>query len=409
MKLPVSPYPSIGEIVYEVAVRSGLVLSTDNGNLYEDLKAFKDERKRPGLDPIEIPTTILYSLEARLADYLGDPYAANVIFVGGRRWLEFYAGFVTRHDAGLLERQHMRELLWPTIFGVGGYSLLNAVYTVLPLVKPTVVLNSPAPFGCVIKALCTRGSKDYSLICEHRAKEHGIDFDNCRDTLDAWLKGPTVPNLDRALELLKALGLDHEMGPKLWVMAGRLLSRTPLEYRKSIANHLSLKERTIADAEEAFFWRKREVAMENVRQYSIGPDRPYGALREALYNPDVPRDAAAVQDMLSRLERTWAPIAGQTYHIVEWLRARFLVLCRQNEKALEHYQAAYNLGVGRDPDIFKYVLAEALALAGKLGKKKLVKRYDSLLGLHWMGEWDGELNSLPELFEKQFDPRLFYD
>ena len=59
MKLPISPYPSIGEIVYEVAVRSGLVLSTDNGNLYDDLKAFKDERKRPGLDPIEIPSTIL--------------------------------------------------------------------------------------------------------------------------------------------------------------------------------------------------------------------------------------------------------------------------------------------------------------------------------------------------------------
>jgi len=75
MKLLVSPYPPIGEIVYEVAVRSGLVLSTDISNLYEDLKAFKDDRKRPGLDPIEIPTTILYSLEARLADYLGDPYA----------------------------------------------------------------------------------------------------------------------------------------------------------------------------------------------------------------------------------------------------------------------------------------------------------------------------------------------
>jgi len=409
MKFPVSPYPSIGEIVYEVAVRSGLVLSTDNSSLYDDLKAFKDDRKRPGLDPIEIPTTILFSLEERLADYLGDPYAANLIFVGGRRWLEFYAGFVTRHDAGLLERQHMRDLLWPTIYGIGGYLLLSAVHTILPLVNPTSFLSSSAPFGCVIRSLCTWGSKDYSLICEHRAREHNIDFDNCRDTLDAWLKGPGVPNLDRALEVLKALGLDNEMGPKLWVVAGRLLSRTPLEGRKAIANHFSMPNSTVADAEEAFFWRKREVAMEHVQQYNIGPDRPYGALREALYNPDVPRDAAAVEDMLIRLERTWEPIAGQTYHIVEWLRGRFLVLCSQNEEALEHYQKAYNLGVGRDPDIFKNVLAEALTLAGKLGKKKLVKRYDSLLGLHWMGDWDGDPESLPELFNKRFDPRLFYN
>lgn len=409
MKLPISPYPSIGEIVYEVAVRSGLVLSTDNGSLYDDLKAFKDERKRPGLDPIEIPATILVGLEKRLSDYLGDQYAANIIFVIVRRWLEYYAGFVTRHDAGLLERHHMKDLLWPTIFGVGGFLLLKAAHVILPLVQPTILLNDQAPFGCVIKSLCTWGRKDYTLVCEHRAKEHNIDVDNCRDTLDGWLKGAGVPNLDRALEILQALGLQNEMGPKLWVVTGRLLARTPLEYRKAIANNFNMTDCTMADAEEAFFWRKREVAMENVQKYNIGPDRPYGALRDALYNPNIPRDAAVVEDMLARLERTWEPIREQTYHIVEWLRGRYLVLCGEDEKALQHYQAAYNLGVGRDPDIFKNVLAEALALAGKLGKKKLLSRYDSLLGMHWMNEWDGNPDSLPELFDKRFDPRLFYN
>lgn len=71
MKLPISPYPSLGEIVYEVGTRSGLVLSTDGTGFYDDLKAFKDERKRPGLDPIEVPTNILLKLENRLATYIG--------------------------------------------------------------------------------------------------------------------------------------------------------------------------------------------------------------------------------------------------------------------------------------------------------------------------------------------------
>ncbi|MDT4832954.1 hypothetical protein FQZ97_665310 [compost metagenome] len=408
MKLPVSPYPSIGEIVYEIAVRSGLVLSTDNGNLYDDLKAFKDDRKRPGLDPIAIPTTVLFSLEARLADYLGDRYAANVVFVAARRWLEYYAGFITRHDAGLLERCHMTYLLWPTIFGFGGYHLLKLIHQILPIVQPTSILADPAPFGCIIKSLCTWGRKDYNLICEHRANEHQIDVDNCRDTLDGWLKGPAVPNLDRGLEVLRGLGLDQEVGPKLWIVAARLLAKTPLECRKAISNHFTLSEDSIALAEEAFFWRKREFALEHTKGLNIGPDRPYSALREALYNPDIPRDAAAIEDMLERLERTWAPIAGQTYHITQWFRGRYHVLCGQYEKALEHYQAAYNLGVGRDPDIFKNVLTEALALAGKLGKKKLLERYDSLVGMHWATEWDGDPASLPELFDRKFDPRLFY-
>lgn len=407
MKLPVSPYPSIGEVVYELATRSGLVLSTENTGLYDDLKAYKDERKRPALDPIEIPSTILSALEKRLATFIGDEALANIIFLSFRRWLEYYAALIPKHEAGLLDRYDMMSLLWPTIFAFGASVTLRMIHCALPIVALEKILLDAAPFGCLVKALCTWGAKDYAKICEYRAATNDIDPDNCRDTLDGWLNGPGVPNLDRADEILRALGLGSEFGPKLWIVAARLLGRTPKQSREAIANFLSLPD-DAPTCEDAFFWLKRQRKMDRVQGLNIGPDRPISALREALYNPSIPRDAAAVEDMLGRLEKTWAPIASQTYHIIDWLRGRFLVLSGRNEEAMKYYQAAYNHGVGREADVFKHVLPEALALAGKLGKKKWVLRFDSLLGLHWKGGWDGDFESLPAFFEQQFDSRLFY-
>lgn len=407
MKLPVSPYPSIGEIVYEVATRSGLVLSTDGTGFYDDLKAFKDERKRPGLDPIEIPTTILFKLENRLAIFIGDELFANAIFVAWRRWLEYYAALIPKHEAGLLHRRDMMYLLWPTIFAFGGSLVLKMIHHILPIVTLDKLLTAPAPFGFLVKAFCTWEARDYAKICEYRAEVNAIDLDNCRDTLDVWLRGPTVPNLDRAQEILQALGLGDEFAPKLWMVASKLLGRTPLKYRKAILNHLNNPEEA-GSSEDAFFWRKRQLSIERAEGLNIGPDRPYSTLREALYDPAIPRDAHAVEDMLSRLERTWEPIAEETYHIIDWLRGRFLVLSGQEEQAMKCYQDAYSHGVGREADVFNHVLPEALALAGKLGKKKWVARFDSLLGLHWKGDWDGDSESLDKLFEKHFDSRLLY-
>jgi hypothetical protein len=407
MKLPVSPYPSIGEIVYEIATRSGLFLSTDSTGFYDALKALKDERKRPGLDPIEIPTTILRKLEERLALFIGDEVFANAIFVAWRRWLEYYASLISRQDAGLLNRREMMYLLWPTIFAFGCSQVLKMIHHILPVVSLHKMLSDPAPFGCLVNAFCTWGARDYIKICEYRAEVNEIDLDNCRDTLDSWLKGLAIPNLDRAEEILQALGLGDEFAPKLWMVASKLLGRTPLKYRESIINYLNLPEGA-GTVEEAFFWRKRELSMERGKALNIGPDRPYSSLREALYDPSIAREAQAVEDMLSRLESTWEPISEETCYIIDWFRGRFLVLSGQEEEAMKCYQDAYVNGVGREADVFNYVLPEALALAGKLGKKKWVKRFDSLLGLHWKGDWDGDPESFAELFEKHFDSRLMY-
>lgn len=405
MKYPVPPYPSVGEIAYECAVRSGLVRSNDGSKLYDRLKAFKDDRKRPGLRPIEFPAEVLVALEQRLAEFLGDEDLALVIFMGFRRWLDQYSGIVATHDATLLERDQILELLWPTLFAAVSNFFIASIRQIHPLIDPVTLLRDPAPLGCYIRLICTQGTQDHKLICEYRATQADIDFDNCRDTLDTWLKGTAVPSLDNCLDVLRSLQLDG-VAAKVWLLAARLLAKTPEKYRAAILSRWQSEDNK--SPEEEFFWLKRTLAWEVGLKLNIGPDRPYSALIEALYNPDVPRDAFDVQDMLERLERTWQPITGQTFHTIAWLRGRFLVLSGQYETAMGHYLDAYNLGCGRDPDIYRKVLDEALALAGKLGKKRMVERFHGLLGLYWTTEWDGDFATLNDHFNRKFRSELFY-
>jgi hypothetical protein len=366
MKCPVPPYPSIGEVVYECAIRSGLVSSSDGSELYDRLKAFRDDRKRPGLRPIEFPTETLVAFERKVTDFLGDEHCSLMIAVGLRRWLDQYSGLIATHDATLLERPQMLGLLWPTMFAAGANFFLSFLHELYPRVDPRVLLRSEAPLGAYIRALCVQGTQDQKRICEYRAEIGGIDFDNCRDTLDTWLKGIAVPNLSRCREILKSLQVEDELTAKVWLLVARIIAKTPAEYREAILVRWERGAKNIPPEEE-FFWLKREVSWKVGERLNIGPDRPYGALITALYNASVPRDPEAVLDMLERLTRTWEPIAGQTFHIIAWLRGRFLVLNNQHDAAMEHYLDAYNLGAGRDPDIYRKVL-DWLSLES-LGKK----------------------------------------
>ncbi|WP_341523984.1 hypothetical protein AABC73_13350 [Pseudomonas sp. G.S.17] len=175
-----------------------------------------------------------------------------------RRWLEYYAALIPKHEAGLLDRRDMMSLLWPTIFAFGASVTLRMIHCALPIVALEKILMGAAPFGCLVKALCTWGAKDYAKICEYRAATNDMDLDNCRNLPDGWLNGPGVPNLDRADEILRALGLGLglEFSPKLWILAARLLGRTPKESREAIANFLTTPQHAKARKRSARNFRR---------------------------------------------------------------------------------------------------------------------------------------------------------
>lgn len=414
--LPVPPFPTLGEIAYEVATRSGLVQTTnDKCPLYNALKAFKDDRKRPGLSPIEFPKTVLVDLEDRLAKFWnveedGYPGFNAYMTLGAiRNWFSFYAGFVASRDATLIERDQMvEEILWPTMFSSGAAFFLHFFNEWKPFVDLEQLIESDNPFGFYLHFLCKNGAADFKSICEYRAKkdpDRPLDPVNCRKTLDEWLSG-TAPNLERCEEILVALKVGNELRVRIWMLIARLLQKTPKRYRLYILG--CIREEHPSDPQELAYHLMKKLAWKIGVELNIGPDRPYAKIRAALYDPDPmqPRSRAHIVDMLIRQENTWKPIPNQTQYLIHWLWGRFHVLCGEYSQGLERYRLAYDYGANRDPDIYNMAIHEAMILAAYLGEKRQVERFRGWIGLYSSFDWDEEKEPIIERFEKIFPSSL---
>lgn len=406
-KYPPPPYPTPGEIVFECAVRSGLVRSNEKDSaLYDDLKAFKDDRLRPGLDPIKFPKEALTALQGRFSQLVGDEAIAQDVFLCIRKTLSEYSGIVAIYGAGLLERNIMVErVLWPSFYGFAGAAILKSLQGVHPTCSPTQLLEAEAPLGAYLQQLCTQGQSDFDAITTYRAKKDDIDLDNCRDTLKSWLTGDNIPNLDRLHDVLQALNMGDKPGVLVWLPIARLLAKTNKAHRAWLLGWLQPNPE-YPNPTELLWELRNHFGNEYGKTLNIGPDRPFSKLRAALYDPTVPRDPAAVEDMLVRMEKNWEPIADKTRSTVDWLRGRYLVLSGHLEEGFKHYEAAYAHGIGRDRETYEYILDEALAVAGALGKKSAIRRFNGLLGLYWKTEWDGDEATLKEHFLRKFPENL---
>jgi hypothetical protein len=406
---PVTPFPLLGEIVHECAVRSGLVSSNaeQDSKLYADLKALKDDRKRPALRPAMLPLDILVELENRLAKYTGSEMYACVTFVQIRRALEQYALTIGNADVTLLTREQVVEqILWPTLFSAAAAACLEPLDIIFHVTDLKSLLEDEAPFARFLRGLCVRGADDNRLIWEFRAERHGIDPENCEQTVREWLNGSNVPTLDSCSDILEALGMSHDAGTRQWVLVARLLAKTSLEHRAHILNRVLYESK--APVTEQFHEIRTVVGWRAGEKLNIGRDRPFSKIKDALYRLDVPRDPLLIEEMLERQRVTWLPIANQTRHTLEWLWGRFLVLNARYVEAFERYQSAYEWGFGRDRDVVTYVLNEMAALAGKLGNWRAAQKYLDIAAMYGEPEWDGDRESISDFFDRQFPPQLFF-
>lgn len=267
------------------------------------------------------------------------------------------------------------------------------------------LLDAEAPIGGYLRQLCSQGNADFEAICAYRASKCEIDLDNTRDTLELWLSGENIPNLARLRDVLAALNLRGKSEFLIWLPIVRLLAKTKKTHRLWLLHWLTPDIERPQPIE--LLWHLRNyTGNEYGKTLNIGPDRPFGKLRAALYDPTIPRDPAAIEDMLARMEKNWEPIAEKTRTTVDWLRGRYLVLCGQLKEGLKHYEAAYEHGIGHDQETYEYILDEALAVAGALGKKSSVRRFHGLLSLYWKTEWDGNEATLGEHFQRKFPENL---
>lgn len=406
---PVTPFPLLGEMVHECAVRSGLVSSNavEDSKLYADLKALKDDRKRPALRPAALPLEILVELEGRLARYTNSEMYANLTFVQIRRALEHYALTIGDADVTLLVREEVVEqILWPTMFSAAAAACLQPLDIIFHVTDLKSLLEDRAPFSRFLKGLCVRGAADYRLIWNFRADRHNIDPENCEQTLREWLNGSNVPSLESCNDILEALGMSHDAGTRQWVLVARLLAKTSLEHRKHILNRVMYEP--TAPVTEQFHEIRKAVGWHAGTKLNIGADRPFGKIKEALYRPDVPRDPLLIEEMLERQRVTWEPIADQTRHTLEWLWGRYLVLNARHEEAFERYQSAYEWGFGRDRDVVTHVVNEMTALAGKMGNWRAAEKYLDIASMYGQPDWGGNRELISDFFDRQFLPELHF-
>ena len=104
-------YPTIGEIVSFLAVRSSLAISDGDDPVYKQLKYFVREQK--GKDFAQLDE-ILDALQRRLEDYFAPPGLGDITFDVFRRFLERYKSLILRSRSIALPReQFVNEILVP--------------------------------------------------------------------------------------------------------------------------------------------------------------------------------------------------------------------------------------------------------------------------------------------------------
>lgn len=407
-KYPQTPFPSMGELIFELSIKSGLVTSSakEPNQLFEELKAFKDERARQGKQPFHFINRVISDLEKRLARFINSDVHAAATFAHVCKSMEWYAGLVAASDVTLLSREQVDEILWMSAFPASSTAFLQAFERIYPGTDLKGMLSSKEPLADHLRSLCRRGNKDYKAIAQYRANKHGIDEDNARKTLDTWIKS-TVPGLENLTEVMEALGHREDTGKMVWLLVARLLSKIGPRKRHHILTWM-LHSDEFPPPAELFQLLKNAKGNEVGKALNIGQDRPWVQIRQALYKPEVPRDGPLLEDMIARLAKTWEPIIETTQHEIDWFNGRYLALQGRYEEAYPYYVDGYNNGVRRNNDVHTDLLDELLALAGRLGRVKDVKRYHELIQLTGVTEWDGKKESMAEHFESKFPAQLSY-
>lgn len=392
----------------ELSLKSGLVTSSKGPNpLYEDLKAFKDERERPGKRPLQFVQTVLVDLEMRFQKFIQSDEHSVAIFSRMCGSMEWYSGLIAVTDVTLLEREQVLNILWPSAFAAQSAAFLDAFHMFYPVIDPRELLASNAPLGTYLHRICKKGATDFKTIAEYRAVKNEIDVDNCRDTLDEWLKGKSIPGLENLTEVMKALGHFSDTGKLVWLFTARLLSKISPLQRSLILRRLN-PNHGLPEPFEHFRLLKNKVSLEVGVALQIGQDRPWLRIRQALYDPQVQRNGAELEDMIARLTKTWEPIAEKTQHEIDWFNGRYLALQGRLDEAYPYYVDGFNGGLRRNKDVHTDLLDKLLALAGKLGKAKDVERFHGLILLTGNTEWDGSLGTMEQHFERKFPVALRY-
>jgi hypothetical protein len=387
-----SVYPTIGEVLAFVSVRSGLVSATDDDPLYEQLKPFIREQK--GKDFAEMEG-VLDVLQDRLVGWLAPPEIGDLVFVFFRRVLGRYKTLIKSGRGSVLGRERlMAEILIPEFFvPYAAFILKGLSRSPFDFFDLDRLLRSDAPLKVMFETPLKANDKAWLELAEMYEGKHqvrgagapGHDIDDKRKLIRKWGVGSATPDLSVCLSLLDALDWSQYSGFVFWVWIARFLQKIDKAHRVLVADAIAC-EMPLPDVVQL----AHEISEENdaIGRMKVRPDAVV-LLRtlSALLFYDTYRnfgDKTRVETMLAQLRL----IVGDQEHIryyITWLEAKYWLYCRDYNRALEKYEQALYEGMYGDSQAENRILPEWAAVAQKQNAKAALKRIDSrmkFLGLY---------------------------
>lgn len=369
-KNPAPPYPRLGELYRALAV----ALGTKGSN------SEVDDLARKG----EFNWTLLPSLGedlvvAPLATYV-DPEFADMVGQSLAYVHASYLNLVLTVPLDSLSREESLPLL------VEHYFALHALGLVFGIRKgfggPDLIrLFDPELHPVAVVMAWLDEGEHISLTKLAYPETTGPDRDQA-EKCRKWVKGTDLPDpqsIRRFATTLKATGRVEDeklQNLRIWLMVARAIAHlereSPVPFRGAMRQHLLL------GMPDFDIGRLLSLAVaESGKRFST-LTMPALMLYERLKRTaekDV-GEQATTEAELDQFERMTSEVEpeGRTRFHIEWMRGRWHVLSGNLDLALPHYEAATELANYRAGNQQKQIVEEALALAGHLRKKALIKR-----------------------------------
>lgn len=382
-------YPTIGEIVTFMAVRSGLVSTDGSDPTYDHLKLFVREQKGKDFALLE---KILDELQRRLEEGLAPPGVGDITFEVFRRFLDRYKSLILRGRVNAWSReQFIEEKLVPEfIVPYAAWLLRQLNREPFDVFNLDELLRSAAPLKVAFGYPLSFAGKTWLDLAEiypgksqsYGGKEPVHDIEEKKKLVRKWGSGEATPSMDTCLELLDGLKQSQYSGIVFWIWIARFLQKIDKRYRILIADAVQRKTEMPAPADFAKMLTEENEA---IARLGINQDARYcfNQLTNLLfYSKHRARgDKARAEQLLAAVKELVGDAPHTTKYYITWLEARYHLYCRDMPKALAGYEEAFYEGMYSDFQAETMVLPEWAAIAQKAGDKAALKRIDSRMKL----------------------------
>lgn len=381
-------YPTVGEIVTFVAVRSSLVSTDGSDPFYDRLKLFVREQKGKDFAQLE---QILDELQRRLEEYFSPPGLGNITFEVFRRFLDRYKSLILFGRAnGWGRKRFIEEKLVPEfIVPYAAWLLRQLNNEPFDFLSIDELLRSDAPLKVALNHSLSLAGKSWLDLAEiycgktqtYGGKKAEHDIEDNKKLINKWGTGKATPSLETCLELLEGLDQIQYSGIVFWVWIARFLQKIDKRYRILIAE--AIQRRTELPSPVAFGQALSEES-DALARATMSKDAFYCLthLTNLLFYSRHRHkgDKGRAEQLLSAVRELVREASPTTYYIT-WLEARYHLYCRDLPKALAGYEQAFYEGMYGDFQAETMVLPEWAAIAQKAGDKAALKRIDSRMKL----------------------------